>query len=134
MRTKLTVVIMLMLVLTSTTAYAEDGNGWNDNGNQSGTQIQYASYNNTIPTVTIDDLIDWANRKGFEIIHFLQSLFYPFAIIIFIVSAFLTLLGSISSGDMAGRGLMGMISASVLYAVVLYSPLIMQTFVGWVAS
>lgn len=133
MRTKLIVVIVLMLI-SSISVYAEDGNGWNDNGTQSGTRIKYASYENTIPTVTIDDLVNWANRKGFEVIHFLQSLFYPFAIIIFIVSAFLTLLGSISSGDMAGRGLMGMISASVLYAVVLYSPLIMQTFVGWVAS
>ena len=92
------------------------------------------SARDTIPTVYIDDVIEWTNRKGFEIVHFLQVIIQPFAIIIFIIAAFLLLFGSIGSGEVAGRGLFGMVTSVIVYALVLYAPLFMSVFVGWLGN
>lgn len=94
----------------------------------------YAGFQDVIPEVSVDDAIEWANRKGFEIIHFLQVIVQPFAIIIFIISSFITLIGSIGRGDLAGKGMWGMVISVIVYAVVLYAPVILQTFVGWISS
>ena len=91
------------------------------------------SARDTIPTVYIDDIVEWTNRKGFEIVHFLQIIIQPLTIIIFIIAAFLLLFGSIGSGEVAGRGLFGMVTSVVVYALVLYAPLIMNLFVGWIS-
>lgn len=94
----------------------------------------YASYSDTIPNVTIDDGINWVNRKGFEIIRFLQVIVQPLTIIVFIISALYMLFGSIGRGDLAGRGTWGMIISAIVYGIVLYAPVILQSFVGWIAS
>ena len=94
----------------------------------------YASYSDTIPNVSIDDGINWVNRKGFEIIRFFQVIVQPLAIIVFIISALFTLFGSIGRGDLAGRGMWGMVISAIVYAVVLYAPVILQSFVGWMSS
>ena len=57
-----------------------------------------------------------------------------FAIIIFIIAAFMTLIGCIGKSDMVGKGVWGMVLSVVVYAAVLYAPVILQSFVGWVAS
>ena len=103
------------------------------NGSSESKRIASA-YTNDIPEVSIDDAIDWANRKGFEVIHFLQAVVQPFAIIIFIISSFITLIGSIGRGDLASKGMYGLVISAVMYALVLYAPVILQTFVGWVSS
>ena len=51
----------------------------------------YSQYSDTLPDVSIDDLIDWSNKKGFEIIKFLQTFIQPFAIIMFMISEILML-------------------------------------------
>ena len=98
-----------------------------------GRRIQ-AGYADVMPNVTTDDLLQWATTKGNEIIYLLQVFCQPFAIIIFIIAAFLTLIGSIGKGDLVGKGIWGMVCSCLVYAGVLYAPVILQTFVGWVAS
>lgn len=93
-----------------------------------------AGYEDVMPNVTTDDLLQWATTKGNEIIYLLQVFCQPFAIIIFIVAAFMTLIGSIGKGDLVGKGVWGMVCSCLVYAGVLYAPVILQTFVGWVAS
>lgn len=87
-----------------------------------------------LPVTTADDILNWATTKGNEIIYMLQIFCQPFAILIFIIAAFITLIGCIGKGDMVGKGIWGMVMSVVVYAVVLYAPVILQTFVGWVAS
>lgn len=92
------------------------------------------SARDTIPTVYIDDIVEWTNRKGFEVIHFLQAIIQPFAIIIFIISAFLLMIGSLGNAQMSGRGVCGMVTSVVVYSLVLYAPLFMSVFVGWLGN
>lgn len=94
----------------------------------------YTNNEDILPEVSIDDAIEWANKKGFEIIHFLQVLVQPFAIIIFIISALFTLVGSIGRGDLTGKGLWGMVISVIVYAIVLYAPVILKAFVSFIAS
>jgi hypothetical protein len=92
------------------------------------------AYIDVMPVVSTNDILKWATTKGNEIIYFLQIIVQPFTIIIFIIAAFITLIGSIGRGDMVGKGLWGMICSVLVYAAVLYAPVILQTFVGWIAS
>lgn len=88
----------------------------------------------SLPVTTTDDILNWATTKGNEIIYMLQILCQPIAILIFIIAAFMSLIGCIGKGDLVGKGVWGMIMAVIVYAVVLYAPVILQTFVGWVES
>ena len=87
-----------------------------------------------LPQTSMDDILNWATTKGNEIIYVLQIFCQPFAIIIFIIAAFMTLIGCIGKSDMVGKGVWGMVLSVVVYAAVLYAPVILQSFVGWVAS
>lgn len=97
-------------------------------------QRVYAGYRDIIPMVETDDILQWILEKGYQIIHLLQVVVQPFSIIIFIIGAFLALIGSIGRGDLSGKGMWAMIISTIVYAVVLFAPVIMQTFVGWVSS
>lgn len=96
-------------------------------------EIINTSYLDTIPEVTIDDYINWVNRKGFEVIRFLQVVAQPIIIIVFIISAFMVLFGSIGRGDLSGKGMWGMVVSAIVHALILYAPLILQIFVGWIS-
>lgn len=87
-----------------------------------------------LPNPTTDQILNWATTKGNEIIYMLQIFCQPFAILIFIIAAFMTLIGCIGKSDMVGKGVWGMVLSVVVYAAVLYAPVILQTFVGWIAS
>ncbi len=97
-------------------------------------QRVYAGYRDIIPMVETDDILQWILEKGYQIIHLLQVVVQPFSIIIFIIGAFLSLIGSIGRGDLSGKGMWAMIISTIVYAVVLFAPVIMQTFVGWISS
>ena len=94
----------------------------------------YTQYSDVIPDVDIDDVISWSNRKGFEIIKFLQTFIQPFAIIIFMLAAIFVLVGSLGNSQLATKGLWGMIASCICYAGVLYAPSILAFVVGWLAS
>ena len=56
------------------------------------------AYIDVMPVVSTNDILKWATTKGNEIIYFLQIIVQPFTIIIFIIAAFITLIGSIGRG------------------------------------
>ena len=87
-----------------------------------------------LPSVTVDDMNNWTERKGFEIIGVLQKFIQPFAIIIFIFSAIITLMGALGNAKQVSKGIVGMLISLVMYVVVLYSPEIMDFFLNWVRS
>lgn len=94
----------------------------------------YAQYSDTLPDVSVDDLVEWSNRKGFEIIKFLQTFIQPFAIIIFMISAIMVLVGSIGNSQLSGKGFMGLLMSVITYCAVLYAPSILSTLVSWLGS
>lgn len=94
----------------------------------------YSGYSDVVPVVTTDQMVEWILRKGNELISILQVFAQPFAIIIFIISAAICLIGSLTKGNMASKGLMGMISSALLYTAVLYAPLLVNTFTGFMGS
>lgn len=94
----------------------------------------YAKYADTLPDVSIDDLIDWSNRKGFEIIKFLQTFIQPFAIIIFMIAAIMVLIGSIGNSQLATKGMMGLVMSVISYSCCLYAPQILSVLVSWLGS
>lgn len=94
----------------------------------------YNSYIDVMPKVSTNDMINWVMTKGNEIIYFLQIIIQPITTIFFIINALLCLVGSIGRGDMVGKGVWGMIICAIVYAAVLYAPVILQTFVGWASS
>lgn len=94
----------------------------------------YSNYSDVVPTVTTDQMVSWILKKGNELISILQIFAQPFAVIIFIVSCAICLIGSLTKGNMAGKGLIGMVASAILYAAALYAPLLVNTIVGWAAS
>lgn len=94
----------------------------------------YAKYSDTLPDVSIDDLIDWSNRKGFEIIKFLQTFIQPFAIIIFMIAAIMVLIGSIGNSQLATKGMMGLVMSVITYSCCIYAPSILSVLVAWLGA
>ena len=108
-------------------------------GAESGSELDmsaqiYSSYSDVVPTVTTDQMVSWILKKGNELISILQIFAQPFAIIIFIFSCAICLIGSLTKGNMAGKGLIGMVASAILYAAALYAPVIVNIVVGWAAS
>lgn len=128
------IVLLVMVVLTLTTISITS---MAMTGGETLEQKNYyynKGYDTSIPDVSVDEASSWVERKGFEVVGFLQKFIQPFAIIIFIGCAILTLLGAFGNGRLVSRGLLGMLIALVMYVVVLYSPEIMDIFLGWVMT
>lgn len=89
---------------------------------------------NIVPTVTIDEVTSWGERKGYEVVGMLQKWVQPFAIIIFIISAFVVMFGAFGNGRLMSRGLIGIAIALIMYGVVLFAPEILDSFLGWIMS
>ena len=94
----------------------------------------YSNYSDVVPVVTTDQMVEWILKKGNEIISILQIFAQPFAIIIFIVSCAIALIGSLTKGNMAGKGLIDMVASAVLYAACLYAPVIVNSISSFMAS
>lgn len=87
-----------------------------------------------LPTATIDEVSQWTERKGFEIIGFLQKFVQPFAIIIFIGCAIMMLAGALGNGKLFSKGLVGLVISGITYVVVIYAPEIMDIFLNFVRT
>jgi len=142
------ITILVLLLSFSTISFAEENgppsNSYTEeNGPSSDEKLGFRNdifvdngemIDDGLPTVTTDDITDWADRKGFEIIGFLQKIAQPFAIVVFIGSAFMSLFGILGNGHLVSKGVTGMIIAVIIYAVVLYAPEIMDIFLAWVKN
>lgn len=91
-------------------------------------------FDDGIPEVTMDDVSNWVDKKGFEIISVLQRFVQPFAIIIFIGCAILALIGAFGNNKLISNGILGMGISLVVYGIVLYAPEIMDGFLAWVRN
>lgn len=87
-----------------------------------------------LPNVHVEQASQFVEEKGFDIISFLQRFVQPFAIIIFIFCALLSLIGAFGNASWVGKGIVGMAIAIIMYAVVLYAPELLDFFASWVSS
>jgi hypothetical protein len=85
-----------------------------------------------LPSVTADQASSFFEKKGFDIVGILQTMVQPFAVIIFIGCSLMTLVGAFGNSQLVGKGLVGMMIACIMYAVVLYAPELLDFFMGWV--
>ena len=90
--------------------------------------------NGGIKKVTLDQASAWAERKGYDIIGFLQTIVQPISIIMFILGALVTLMGSFGNSQLVGRGIFSMVIAIVIYSTVLFAPEIVDFVFNWVKS
>lgn len=86
-----------------------------------------------IPTASIDDLTEKAERKMFSIVTLLQTIGKPFFIVCFIISTVFTIVGLFGRAG-AWKGVIGMFVSGILYACVMYAPEIVQWIQLWAAS
>lgn len=97
-------------------------------------EIDYTDTSDLLPDVSMDDAVEWAQRKSYEVIQLLQTFVQPICVIAFIICAFMLLFGTIAHNQLAGRGLMGLIISSVVYGLVMFAPVIVQTFTAWLSA
>lgn len=142
-RTMVTPILLalLLILLSLTPVFATENTELNLNIEKSGSAIERNSMfedseglDPGLPEVSVDDAANWIERKGFEIIHLMQKFMQPFAIVIFIASAMMALVGVFGRGQTTSKGLIGMFLALIIYAVGLYAPEIVDIFLSWVRS
>ncbi|TCK01326.1 UNVERIFIED_ORG: hypothetical protein BDK47_11617 [Anoxybacillus amylolyticus] len=95
---------------------------------------QQAISSGGVPKTTIDQATQWANRKGSDVISFLQSAAKPFAIIFFILSGVMAVFGVFGNGSLLSRALVGAGIVAATYAGILYAEPLLSWFVGWLTS
>ena len=84
-----------------------------------------------LPSVQMSEFEMWVEKKMFEIVELLQTFAQPFAIVIFIGSALMSLVGAFGNSSLVGKGLIGMILAIIMYAVVLSAPELLDRANTW---
>lgn len=88
--------------------------------------------NSELPEVSIDQATDWADRKGGDATNFLQVGGQWLAIIVFIVSAVLTMFGAIAGK--VSKGLIGIFLSIVMYTGITFAPMLIDFFSQWLAA
>lgn len=87
-----------------------------------------------LPNVQIDQAEKFVERKGFEVVGLLQKFIQPFAIAVFIGSAMISLVGSLGNSTLVGKGIVGMVIAVLMYAIVLSAPELLDFANAWLKS
>lgn len=125
----------LFLIIFSCTAFAETAYDSTTVGkiaettrNSNDIEMSVGAENYGLESATIDQASSWVDKKGFEVVGFLQKIVQPFAIIVFIICTFMILFGNVKSGAI-GAGI-----SIVVYVVVLYAPELMAFFLNWVRN
>lgn len=98
------------------------------------TETEGEGYDTGIPEVDVDDVTEWADRKGHQIITMLQRFAQPLTIIIFIGCAIITLIGAFGDSRMISKGIYGMAISLIVYAVILNSQRIMDVFLSFMIN
>lgn len=87
-----------------------------------------------VPEVGVDEVTDWADRKGSQIVTMLQRFAQPFSIIVFIGCAVLALIGAFGNSQLISRGIFGMAIAGIIYAIILYAPELIDLLLGFLRA
>ena len=86
------------------------------------------------PIITTDQIVDYILRKGNELISIFQTFAQPFCIIFFIFGCGCMLIGSITKSSLTSKGITGTLLSVIVYALILYSPILVNTLVSYLAT
>lgn len=86
-----------------------------------------------IPSASIDDITDRAERKMFSVVTLLQKIGKPFFICCFLISTVFLIVGLLGRAG-AWKGLLGMLASGLLYACVMYAPEIVEWIQLWASA
>ncbi|WP_425449513.1 hypothetical protein [Dethiothermospora halolimnae] len=135
-------VIIIMICMTGITVFSEEEEGKKDNdyletGIETLDKInRESSYSIKDPAdeKALDKATSYITRKQGEAIWALQVLAQPICIIVFLINAYITLIGGIGSHKMKWSGFTGMILSIVVYTIILYVQTIFQISVNFIGS
>ena len=86
-----------------------------------------------VPSASIEDLTDRAERKMFSVVTLLQKIGKPFFIVCFLISTVFLIVGLLGRAG-AWKGLLGMLASGLLYACVMYAPEIVEWIQLWASA
>ena len=86
------------------------------------------------PIITTDQIVDYGLRKGNELISILQTLAQPLCIIFFIIGCGCMLVGTITKSSLISIGITGTLLSVIVYALILYSPMLVNILVSYLAT
>ena len=92
----------------------------------------FAGVDNPLPSPTMKEATDWANRKGEDLQFGVTTLVGWVAVIGFIIGGLVLITGAFTGR--IGNGLIMMIISAVVYAGAQYGPALLHFFTDWVAS
>lgn len=84
--------------------------------------------------VTTDDVDNWVNRKGADIIHILTNVVMVVSIIGFFVGVILVIMGALSDKRIMAGGLIAMLICCATFAVSTCGPQIVMAVAAWMKS
>ena len=87
-----------------------------------------------LPSVGMQDVVNLVETKTFDLVYLLQAFGSKFAVLMFVASACMALLGVILRGGYVGKGLIGMFISGMIYVAILYAPSIVEFFNTWLVS
>lgn len=95
---------------------------------------QMVDGDSALPSVGMQDVMNLVETKTFDVVYLLQAFGKPFAILMFVASACMSLLGVILKGGYVGKGLIGMFISGMIYVAIIYAPEIVGFFNSWLIS
>lgn len=87
-----------------------------------------------LPKTSTQDINNWSERKGFEIVSILQKFAQPFCIVTFICGAIMAVAGALFNKRLVPTGLGAMAISGFVYAAILFAPDILDNFIYWIRS
>ncbi|MGF7058664.1 hypothetical protein [Brassicibacter mesophilus] len=87
----------------------------------------------TLPIVKIIWIENKVSNKLYEVIYFLQRISEPVGIIVFIIGAFLMLIGTLNKRYFI-KGLWATSTACLFTGIIIYSEIILDVFCSWLVS
>lgn len=88
----------------------------------------------TVEYVTIDDAVNWIDKKGAEIIKACQNIAKPICMIMFIGSLAMAGFGIFGNSHLIGRGLFGCLIIALVYGAIEIAPFLLEALRGMAYS
>lgn len=87
-----------------------------------------------LPNVKTQEIVNWTEQKGSELIDIVQSIGYPFFIITFMFGGFFLVTGLLGRSASIGKGLAMIFFSIIGYTAVIYAPEIVDWFMVWASE
>lgn len=94
----------------------------------------YYSPKGEFSNVNAKDANNWAKEKGGDLIGFFTTIAEPLAVVIFILSAIMMMVGALAKSDWFKRGVLGMAIAVLMWTAVTFAPELILFGSEWLST